>query len=158
LDKKDHEILSALSNHSYLNLQTVARALSIPPPTLQYRIEKLEKAGVIKGHYYVMDPKVFNETPISLQVKSRVLSQKEKLALRAFCRSHPRIGFITFLLGAHAFEIYTLVQKQEAAYSVIADLSARFGDILESIQMTPQISFAKHTLYPFKKFSTLVFA
>jgi DNA-binding Lrp family transcriptional regulator len=158
LDQKDHEVLSALSNLSYLNLQTVARFLSMPPATLQYRVERLEKAGVIKGHYYVMDPKLFNETPICLQVKARVLTKKEKSTLQAFCRVHPRIAVISFLLGDHGFEVYTLVREQKQAYQVIADLSAKFGDAIESIHMTPQISFAKYSLYPFKNLATLGFS
>jgi DNA-binding Lrp family transcriptional regulator len=155
LDEKDHSILSALANQRYLNFQEVSRALNLPSATLTYRIEKLEKVGVIKGHYYVMDPKVFREMPIALHIRSRVLTSKERTALTNFCRAHHRISLISFLFGEHSIEIYTLVQDQKEVRAVLADLSRHFGDILDSAQMVPQISFYKYTLYPFKSYGTI---
>lgn len=152
LDEKDHAILSALANDRYLNFQEISRALKLPSNTLTYRVEKLEKAGVIKGHYYVMDPKVFKEMPIALHIRSRVLTQKERTALMDYCRAHPRISLIGFLFGEYSIEIFTLVQDQQEVSTVIAELSRHFGDILERPQMVPQISFAKYSLYPFKSF------
>jgi DNA-binding Lrp family transcriptional regulator len=152
LDEKDHAILSALANESYLNFNEVSRALKLPPATLMYRVEKLEKAGVIKGHYYVMDPKVVKEMPIALHIRSRVLTRKERTALMDYCRAHPRISLISFLFGEYSIEIYTLVQDQKEVRSVIADLSLHFGDLLELPQMVPQISFHKYSMYPFKSY------
>jgi DNA-binding Lrp family transcriptional regulator len=156
LDEKDHSILSALANHRYLNLQEVSRAVKLPPATLMYRVDKLEKAGVIKGHYYVMDPKVFKEMPIALHIRSRVLTQKERSALMDYCRAHPRISLISFLFGELSIELYTLVHDQKDVHTVIADLSRHFGDILEMPQTVPQISFAKYTLYPFKSYQRVL--
>ena len=155
LDEKDHSILSALANDRYFSLLEVSRTLKIPPATLNFRVEKLEKAGVIKGHYYVMDPKVFKEMPIALHIRSRVLTQKERMALMDYCRMHPRISLVSFLLGGYSIEMYTLVQDQKEVRDIIADLSRHFGDIMDVPQMVPQISFAKYTLYPFKSFSKI---
>jgi DNA-binding Lrp family transcriptional regulator len=152
LDEKDHIILSTLANLRYLNFQEVSRAVKLPSATLTYRVEKLEQAGIIKGHFYVMDPKVFKETPIALQIRSRVLTQKERIALMNFCRAHPRISLVTFLLGEHSIEIFTLVHEHKEVQSVIADLSLNFGDLLESSHMVPQISFHKYTMYPFRSY------
>ncbi len=152
LDEKDHDILSALANQRYLSFQEVSRALKLPAATLTYRIGKLEKAGVIKGHYYVMDPTVFKEMPIALHIRSRVLTCKERRTLMDYCRAHPRISLINFLFGEQSVEIYTLVQDQKEVRAVIADLSLNFGEVLESPQMVPQISFYKYTLYPFTSY------
>jgi DNA-binding Lrp family transcriptional regulator len=155
LDEKDHAILSALANERYLNLQEASRSIKVPPATLTYRVEKLEKAGVIQGHYYVMDPKVFKEMPIALHIRSRVLTQKERNALMDYCRAHPRISLIGFLFGEYTIEIFTLVEDQQEVRSVIAELSRHFGDVLDLPQMVPQISFAKYSLYPFKSYGKI---
>ena len=63
LDENDHTILSTLANFQYLNLQEVARALHMPSSSLQYRTEKLEASKVIRGHFYVLEPKAFGELP-----------------------------------------------------------------------------------------------
>jgi hypothetical protein len=63
LDQKHHTILSTLANFQYLNLQEVARALHMPSSSLKDRIEKLEASKVIRGHFYVLDPKAFGGRP-----------------------------------------------------------------------------------------------
>lgn len=151
LDERDHAVLSALVNQSYLSLKEVARSLSMPAASLQYRVERLEKAGVIVGHYYIIDPQAFKEMPIGLQIKSSVLTKKQKEALKAFCRAHPRIAWITFFMGELSAEVYVLVRDHAEAHAVVGDLSARFGDILESASMIPQLGFAKYSMYPFRK-------
>lgn len=151
VDDKDHMILSTLANQAYMNLQSAARLLGIPSTTLLYRIEKLEKAGIIRGHYYITDPKVFGETPICLQMRTSVLTAKQTTSLKAFCRAHPQISAVSFLLGEISVEMYALVREQKQLQEIIYRLSEKFEDCVESIKITPQTSFAKYTLYPFQK-------
>ena len=150
LDEKDHTILSTLANYQYLNLQEVARALSMPSSSLQYRIEKLEAAQVIRGHFYILDPKVFGELPFGLRIRARVLTAAERQALGDFCRAHPLITWITFFIGEQAAEIYTLAPNFSGTQSVLTDLTARFGDLFESVQVRPQLNFHKFSTYPYK--------
>jgi DNA-binding Lrp family transcriptional regulator len=78
----------------------LARHLCMPASSLTYRVQNLEKLGVIVGHYYIVDVKALNELPVCLKVQSKVLSAKEKQRLRIFCQKHPRIAWITFFFGA----------------------------------------------------------
>ena len=156
IDDIDHGILSALANQSYLNLEQVARVLRMPATTLRYRILNLEDAGVITGHFYLMDPKVFNDIPICLQIRSRSLRESEKESLKRFALQHPRISWIGFFLGEQSAEIYTLVQNYEEAQSVIADLGAQFKDVIDSAHITPQLNFYKYSTYPFQRYETLI--
>lgn len=150
LDERDHSILSTLANFQYLNLQEVARALSMASSSLQYRIEKLEAAGVIRGHFYILDPKVFGELPFGLRIKARTLTSTIRQAMRTFCSEHPLITWITFFVGEQAAEIYTLSPNFTGTQSVLNDLTKRFGDTLESVQVRPQLNFYKFSTYPYK--------
>ena len=152
LDEKDHVVLSALSNYHYLNLQEVSRALGMPYSSLQYRVEKLEASGIIQGHFYIMDPKIFGDLPFALKVVSRALTSREREKVTSFCKRHPLISWITFFVGEQTVEIYTLVRSFDGAQSVLSDLSAAFGDMFDSVQVRPQLSFHKISNYPFKKF------
>ena len=155
IDEQDHVILAALANLYYLSIRQVARALSIPPSTLSYRISHLEKIGVIKGHYYIVDVKVFRESPYFLQVKSRVLTSAEKFAFRRFCQLHPRIPWMSFLLGERTAEILARVANHDEATAIVEELSHHFGDVLGAITMTPLSNFFKFSTYPLRKYSTL---
>ena len=44
-----------------------------------------------------------------------------------------------------------LILFAQAVHSVVGDLSARFGVILEPASMIPQMSFAIYSMYPLKK-------
>lgn len=50
LDEIDRALLAALQRNARAPAATLARALSIPRTTLQARIERLERAGVIRGY------------------------------------------------------------------------------------------------------------
>lgn len=155
LDETDHRVLSALANLNYLNLKQLSRLVDIPPTTLQYRVARLEASGVISGHFYVMDPKVFNDIPVAIQVRSRAFTQREKDQLKRFAHHHCRIAWVSFFLGEQSAEVYTLVSGFEEAQRVISDLSKEFGSVIDSVHMTPQLSFSKYSTYPYLNYSTL---
>lgn len=89
----------------------------------------LQKDGVIVGHYYLIDVKVFRELPMGLLIKSKVLGESERGALRNFCRVHPRIAWITFFLGGYSAEIFVRVTNYEEAKDLTHEI------FLQSSQM-----------------------
>jgi DNA-binding Lrp family transcriptional regulator len=155
LEERDHAIISALCNSKYMSWNQVARELSMPTTTLSYRITNLEKAGVIQGHYYVLDTKVFNELPILLNVSSRALREEERLAIKKFCRIHPKVAWMTLFLGSQSAEMLVRVQSHEEARAIISDFATHFAGIIDSVQMTEPLKFFKWSDYPFKKHTTL---
>ena len=156
LDSKDHAILSALANSPYLRISQVERHLALPVTTVGYRIQALENAGVIKGHFYIINPHIFHDIPVCLVVKSKGLSAKERESLKAFCRMHPRIAWITFFIGHQSAEIYLRVRNYAEASRVVSELSHTFDGVLGSIHMTTQLQFFKYSTYPFKNYSSVV--
>ena len=152
LEERDHAILFALCNSKYMSWNQVARELSMPTSTLIHRIANLEKKGVIQGHYYVLDVKVFNDLPVLLQVSSRVLKEDDRLAIREFCRLHPKIAWMSILLGSISAEILVRVQSHEEARAIMSDISDRFVGMIDRVYMTPPLKFFKWSDYPFKKF------
>jgi DNA-binding Lrp family transcriptional regulator len=155
LEERDHAIVSALCNSKYMSWNQVARELSMPTTTLNYRIANLEKIGVIQGHYYVLDIKVFNDLPILLQVSSRALQEDERLAIKKFCRIHPKVAWMSIFLGSQSAEMLVRVQNHEEARAVISDFSAHFAGLIDSVQMTAPLKFFKWSDYPFKTYKTL---
>ncbi len=156
ISEQDHTILSSLANGSFRTLGQLARNLSISPSTLTYRIQSLEKSGIIVGHYYIVDFKVLNEFPISLRIKSKVLKKTEKKALQDFCRAHPRIAWMSLFFGGQSAEIFLRVGSFAQASSIVAEISSYFEGIVDSVAMEPQIHFHKFSTYPFRQYSSLV--
>jgi len=56
------------------------------------------------------------------------------------------------LFGDYTAEMYLLAQDQEEVQVIVRDMSSRFEGVFDSISISPQLSFAKFSLYPFKSF------
>lgn len=155
LDERDHLILSALCNLKYLKWSQVARELSMPLSTLIHRVTSLEKAGVIQGHYYVVDVKVFHDLPILIHVSSKVMTGTERLALKKFCQVHPKVAWMSIFFGAESAEMLARVQNLDEARGVMADISQCFSGIIDSVHMTAPLKFFKWSDYPYTRYATL---
>lgn len=151
LDERDHAILSTLCNSKYMSWNQVAREVSMPTSSLTYRIAHLEKLGVIQGHYYVVDVRMFNDLPILLQVSSRALKVEDRNAIKNFCRLHPKVAWMSILFGSLSAEMLVRVQSHEEARSIISDMSNQFLGTIDSVYMTAPLKFFKWSDYPFKK-------
>jgi DNA-binding Lrp family transcriptional regulator len=156
IDELDHTILSALANENYLRLEQIARKLSMPTSTVKYRISRMEGWGIIKGHYYIVDPKVANSSLFYIQVSTHVLHEEQRERIRVFCRKHPRIALMSFLMGEYSVEMLLLVQDHIEAHAVVSDLVQQCGDLIQGASLTPHIKFFKFSDYPLKRYSTLV--
>lgn len=155
ISELDSRVLYALANTTYHSLQDVARSLSLPATTLSYRIEALEDAGVIAGHYHLMDPEVLGELPMTILAKSKTLVPSERDALCDYCRAHPRIAWITFFMGRYSAEIFVRASNYDSANSLVREILTRFPELFESLNLVPQLSFPKYTMYPFRSHSSL---
>ncbi|MEY4668003.1 MAG: hypothetical protein RL518_702 [Pseudomonadota bacterium] len=151
LEDRDHQILYALANEHYHNRGQLARHLAMPLNTLSYRIQYLEKAGIILGHYYIVDIKAIQDLPVCFRLQSRVLSAQHKQALRAFCRKHPQIAWLSFFFGGQSAEIFTYVSNYTEANVILAEISKHFEGVVDSVTLTPQIQFYKYSTYPMKR-------
>lgn len=60
LDQLDYDILRLLQNNSRLSVRKLSEELKVPKSTIYYRLRNLEKLGIIKGYYTLIDPTVFN--------------------------------------------------------------------------------------------------
>lgn len=156
ISEQDHLILSSLSNGSFRNLGQLARHLSLAPSTLNYRIQSLEKSGIILGHYYIVDFKALHQLPIWVRVNSKVLREKEKQAILKFCRAHPRVAWMSLFFGGQSAEIFLRVSSFAEASSIVTEISSHFEGIVDSVAMEPQIQFHKFSTYPFRQYGTLV--
>jgi len=152
IDGVDHKILYALCNLTYRSLQEVSRALKIPASTLAYRIGALERAGIIVGHYYMVDVTAFRDLPMSLRVTSKILSDAERTKVRAYCRNHPRIAWVSFFHGAHSMEIFIRSSSYAESTAVVQEFTNEFSTLVSSSTLVPQLDCPKYTLYPFKTY------
>lgn len=152
LDETDHQILSLLANTSYESMRRVAQLVGIPAATLAYRVGRLERSGVIAGYYYLCDVKPVAHMPMVLLMRTRLLDEERRKALRQFCREHRQIAYLDIMLGPWGARALMRAESHQQVLDVVNDLTSKFSPYIESVRVLPQLRFHRFSTYPFIKF------
>jgi DNA-binding Lrp family transcriptional regulator len=152
VDEIDHQILSLLANTSYESMRRVAQIVGIPSTTLTYRINRLERAGVISGYYYLCDVKPVSHMPTILLMRTRLLGEDRRAALRQFCKKHPQIAYLDIMIGQWGARALMRAESHQQVLDVVHELTAKFSPHIESIRVMPQLRFHRFSTYPFVNF------
>ena len=75
LDETDRRILEELERDGRLSLAELGRRVSLSPPAVAERVQRLERSGVITGYKAVIDPKAIGY-PLAAVVRVRPASRQ----------------------------------------------------------------------------------
>ena len=120
MDQTDYNILSALQQNAREKKSVLARKLGIPATTLQERIRRLEKKGVIEGYKYAL-----NAEKVGLGVQAFIavsLKHHESNAIREFERGVTEIPCIRasyHLSGRFDYMLHISVKDLEALGNLV---------------------------------------
>jgi Lrp/AsnC family leucine-responsive transcriptional regulator len=75
LDESDRRILEELERDGRLTMAELGRRISLSPPAVAERVQRLERSGVITGYKAVIDPKAIGY-PLAAVVRVRPASRQ----------------------------------------------------------------------------------
>jgi Lrp/AsnC family leucine-responsive transcriptional regulator len=75
MDEIDRRLLEELGSNGRLTMAELGRRISLSPPAVAERVQRLERAGVITGYRAVVDPKAVGY-PIAAVVRVRPASRQ----------------------------------------------------------------------------------
>src|SRR3989338_8228245 len=105
LDKKDREILFALDLNARIPLKKLAKTVRLYAQTAKYRIEQLEKNGVIKGYVTLFDVSKLGYEYFRLYVRFEGFSQKDEKAFFAYLNRHQNVVWVVNTIGRYDAEV-----------------------------------------------------
>ena len=97
LDGTDRALLAVLRNDARLPVVDIAKRLGVSRATVQNRIRKLEKNGVVLGYTVTVRPDV-EEYPIKALMSVRVVSRREKAVIDGL-RGDPNVTAVHHTTG-----------------------------------------------------------
>ena len=151
----DRQILSLLINTSYGSMRRIAQLLGIPSATLAYRIDRLERAGVIAGCYRLVDIKPISHMPTVLLMRTRLFDEEQHKTLREFCKNHPQIVYLDIMISQWGARAFMSAESHQQRLDVVHALTLKFSPKIESICVMPQLRFHRFSTYPFVKFEAV---
>ncbi|HEY7560586.1 MAG TPA: Lrp/AsnC family transcriptional regulator [Gaiellaceae bacterium] len=75
IDETNRRIIEELQAEARLSMAELARRVSLSPPAVAERVQRLERAGVISGYHASVDPKAIGY-PLAAVVRVRPLSRQ----------------------------------------------------------------------------------
>jgi Lrp/AsnC family leucine-responsive transcriptional regulator len=75
LDETNRRIIEELQAEARLSMAELGRRVSLSPPAVAERVQRLERAGVISGYHASVDPKAIGY-PLAAVVRVRPLSRQ----------------------------------------------------------------------------------
>ncbi len=150
IDLLDHEVLRQIGQTPLPNASTIARKLGESPSTVEYRIKKLEKSGLIVGYAYLIQPDQLGILRFILLVTCNSFSSSLKKELQNFCTRHRNIYGLKNTVGPWDFEVGIEVFSNAELKSVVRELKDLIGSSLVKSVIMPVLAFHKICGYPFQ--------
>lgn len=149
IDELDHRILRAISGPAVASRVKIARELGIPVTTLDYRIKRLEKRGVIVGYAYRVNARACGLQMFALMVYTRNPSPEFTTQISRFAAEHPHVTNFTHCMGSWDYELRIEVPEAREASGISQELHDRFGDNVSNVKILTSFETLKASTYPF---------
>lgn len=150
IDATDRRILSEVTRVGEGSSRLLARKLSMPQTTVDYRLRKLEKSGVIVGYYFELQPRELGIQSYMLLVCMKTISEKTRKAFEQFCLQHPNVVIQIHCMGSWDFEVGVDAEDPMQVTGIVENLYDRFGAEISWVKTLPAFRNLKVAEYPFR--------
>lgn len=99
LDKKDLRILYELDKNARQPISKIAKKVGLSNELTTYRIKRLEKLGIIKGYYTIVDYSLLGYTDYKVLFKLKEVDEKKLNEIIEFLKKKEFIAFISTISG-----------------------------------------------------------
>ena len=146
LDELDRKILRTFAKEAKQPLATLAQQMNIDRGTLNYRIKRLEKAGILLGYRVILNREHFQRNFFRILIKLNFWDEKELNSLFTYLHFHPHTVFALKCIGNWEFEIEISPETLEQCYTFITELKEKYKIIKEFIVL-PAFKDLKYEFY-----------
>ncbi|MBI2134217.1 AsnC family transcriptional regulator [Candidatus Woesearchaeota archaeon] len=130
IDLRDKKILSMLSIDGRMPLSAIARKIRCSRDTVDYRIRRLVKNGIILGFVPIINFSFFGFSTFHVFMVIHTLSDDRKMELIRTLSGHPNTRSVMEYHDAWDIEWVLIARSLKDFDSIIIDVTSRFSDII----------------------------
>ena len=149
LDLNDKRILAGLVADGAISRRQLAQTLGMPLTTIDYRVERLKKSGILRGFNYAINPKAVERQKYMLLVFGSGMNAKFTQAISNFAEKHPDVVSLYRCLGWWDFELDLETPDHTSALEIADELQSLCKEWVSSIRILSGVRTLKYTLVPF---------
>lgn len=150
LEEVDWDILRLLSEDARMNFSEISRTLSIPESTIRYRLDQLERSGLVAGYRVELALSRLGMMFFKAQLYLATYDQADLKKLRSYCGKHPNITYFIEQIGDSPVEIELEVTGYEQFTEIINDLRSAFPGIIRNVE-TALINRSRFKWVPYQE-------
>ena len=148
MDETDDKILRALSKTPGASLPMVARALTMSPSSLQYRIDKLTERQIIRGKIYRLATDKVGIQTYRVLVVDRGMNEAQKTHFRKVIAQCPNVLAALSCTGSWDYELRFETEDSRDLDTFCQSLYDTFGAAIDLIKILQQFEVLKRLSYP----------
>ncbi len=151
LDEKEQRILEALMREPEIDKKSLAEKLTLSIPTINDRLARMRKAGVIVGAMFSPRYIELGVQNYKVLISTCASDLKFRDALYKFAYTHPHCTSFRESLGVWDYEINAEVEGHQELSRLKDELWQSFGKHLAEIHVVPRFKLHKFMSYPVLK-------
>ncbi len=144
LDDKDREILKILCRDTKASVADIARTLGVQRDTVKYRIERLEKRGLIIKYHTILDPHALGlEVFMMVLLKTHPVNREKLDTFIRELQTNAHVTHISRLIGPYDYFLQMAASDIEA-FDLALDEVKRVGEgVIAEIELANVIDGLK---------------
>lgn len=144
LDDKDRRILALLQRNSRLKSSVIARTAKLPRDVVKYRMQRMEKLGVITGYHTGTDPsKMGYPYRTCVLLKSSGMTESQEAALIKYLQKDRYVSDVIRMHGKWAFMIVISARDHRHLDSILNELKSSFDSLIVDIEVLTALDIHK---------------
>lgn len=145
LTKLDRRILYELDINARISLQQLGRKTGASRERVHYRINRLEREGVITGYRTIINSHRLGYESFRVYLKLRNVDMEKEQEIIAYLADSPVVGWLVSVAGGWDINMWVMVKEATHFTDFLRDLEKRYKHYLSKVWVSV---FYRITQYP----------
>ena len=146
IDKLDYKLLNLLALNARAPLIDLAEKLKCSSQTVNYRINRMKKLGIIQAFRVSIDLSIFNLKRYKVDIHLKEYKQRRKII--EYMKKNPNLLFISTSTGLSDLEFEFVVENPEKLIEIIEEINVIFPNSIRSYNFYGNFKALKETFLP----------
>ncbi len=140
LNVKDRKLVNQLEVNGRQPNTFIGKMIGLKPDVVAYRINRLEKEGVLKGTICYVNFHKLGYTDFGVYISLKYSMQQKESQLVEYLKRHTNVSYLARVGGNYNFIVGLLAQDSISLHHIIKELKSKFSGLIDQFDIVTRIS------------------